>query len=250
MKNNYRNEEIDLLELAMFLLRKWLLLILALLLGSGIGLAVHQLTVKPSYEANTEIYITNSNTLVSFQDIQLSAELTADYQEILLSRQVLKNVIADQQLNLDYATLRNMISIKNPSDSHCLKIFVTAETPEKAVRIANSIVFYGIDQIYRIVGRDEPATIDRAEVDAVKEVTPSLKKYCLIGAGIAEILVVGILVIRFLLDSTLKSEEDVEKYLQLPVLVAVPKNSSYTTQSKKKQGTKKEKRHFHESKNN
>ena len=217
-------QEIDLLELFLYLLSKWKIILLAVFLGGGISFMLYQYTVKPVYKANAELYITNSGTVIDFQDVQLSAELTVDYEEIILSRLVLKKVISDQQLDADYKALKERITVTNPKDSHCLVIAVTADTSEEAVRVTNSLVKYGIDQIYRIVGKDQPSVIDSAEADAVEMVQPSKKKFVLIGALLGVVLVCIVYVIFFFMDSTLKYEEDIEKYLGMNVLAIVPED--------------------------
>ena len=64
--------------------------------------------------------------------------------------------------------------------------------------------------------------IDYSEAEAVKDVTPGMKKYLVIGALGGALLVCALLVVRMLMDTTLKTEEDVEKYLHLPVLASIP----------------------------
>lgn len=181
MKTTDQNDVIDLLDLFMFLIRRWKSLLFVMILGGIIGVAAYQATVQPVYQADAEIYITNSNTVIDFQDVQLSAELTVDYQEILLSRRVLKKVIENQKLGIEYDELKKRITVKNPDGSHCLVVSVTADSEKEAVNVTNSILKYGIDQIYRIVGENEPAVIDYAEADAVNEVQPSVLKYGLLG---------------------------------------------------------------------
>lgn len=219
------NEEIDLLELTMFLVGRWKLILLALVIGGGIGAAIYIGTVQPIYKANAELYITNSDTVIDFQDVQLSAELTVDYEEILLSRKVLKKVIEDQNLGISYRDLKQRVSVTNPTDSHCLIISVTADTAEEAIHVTNSILKYGIDQIYRIVGENEPAVIDSAEADAVDEVQPSIVKYAALGILCGMVLICALFVMQYLMDTTLKSDEDVEKYMKLDVLAVVPERT-------------------------
>ena len=79
-----------------------------------------------------------------------------------------------------------------------------------------------IEQIYQIIGSSEPTVIDYSVAEAVADVTPGISKYLMMGALLGAVIVCGIVILRMLMDSTIKGEEDVEKYLQLPVLAAVP----------------------------
>ena len=58
--------------------------------------------------------------------------------------------------------------------------------------------------------------------EAVQDVTPSLKKYLMLGALLGALIVCAIVVLRMLTDTTLKTVDDIDRYLHLPVLAAVP----------------------------
>ncbi|MGN0354306.1 MAG: polysaccharide export protein, partial [Muricoprocola sp.] len=79
-----------------------------------------------------------------------------------------------------------------------------------------------VDQIYQIVGNSKPTVFDYAKAESVIDVTPSLTKYMAIGGMIGAVLVCAVLVIRMLMNTTMYTEEDIDKYLGLPVLAAVP----------------------------
>ena len=52
--------------------------------------------------------------------------------------------------------------------------------------------------------------------------TPGLKKYLMLGALLGALIVCAIIVLRMLTDTTLKTVDDIDRYLHLPVLAAVP----------------------------
>ena len=91
-----------------------------------------------------------------------------------------------------------------------------------ARNIANSLMNVGIHRIYQIIGTGEPNVIDYSESDSVVETTPGLKKYLMLGGMLGLVLACALITVRFLLDTTLKSEDDIAKYLRLPVLSVVP----------------------------
>lgn len=238
MPEQYQTEDtIDLLELFFVLLDHWKSIFLVMVLCGCLAGAYNYFLIESTYRANAEVYITNTNTVISVQDVQLSEALTVDYEEIIRSRTVLKKVIEDQDLNMKFSELGKMITVKNPKDSHCLKIYVETLNPKKSVSITNSLVKYGMDQIYRVVGNDEPTVIDYAEEDSVEEIRPSMKKHIMMGAFAGAVLLCGFFVLGFLLDTTLKTEEDIEKYLGYTVLASIPQRTE-TPGSDKKQNDK------------
>ena len=215
-------QEIDLVELFFTLLHSWKALLMAFLVGAVIMGAYHTFLITPTYRATTELYITSTDSVISLQDLQLGSALTADYQSIITSRAVLNKVIEDLQLDTDYRGLSKMIAVSNPTGTHIIRTSVTTTDLPLSRDIANELLNVSIDRIYQIVGTSEPTIIDFSEAEAVEDVTPGMIKYVFIGGVVAALIVAMFVVMRMLMDSTLKSDDDIEKYLQLPVLCAVP----------------------------
>ncbi len=213
---------IDLKEVFFLLLGNWKKIFLAILAGAVLFGAYHTFLMRPSYRAESVIYITNTDSMVTFSDLQLSAALTDDYAKIIKSRTVLKRVIEELQLDLDYRQLEELIEVSNPDSTHIIEIQVTCDDLELSRNIANALLNIGVKQIYQIIGSSEPTVIDYSEADAVEDVTPSLLKYLALGALLGMVLMCAVLVVCMLMNTTMKTEEDVMKYLNIPVLTSVP----------------------------
>lgn len=214
--------EIDLIEVFFALLHHWRAFLLAMLLGATVMGAYHTYFVKPTYSASAEFYITSSDSVISLTDLNLGKALTADYQNIIKSRAVLNKVIQDLGLDTNYRALSKLITVSNPSDTHIIHMTVTTSDLTLSRNIANDLLNVSIDRIYQVIGTNEPTIIDYSEAEAVEDVTPSIIKYMAIGALIGAVLVAAFVVLRMMMDSTLKTDDDVEKYLRMPVLAAVP----------------------------
>ena len=80
----------------------------------------------------------------------------------------------------------------------------------------------GIHRIYQVIGTGEPSVIDYSEADSVIETTPGLFGYLIKGALAGFVLMCALVCVRFLMDTTLKTEDDINKYLQMPVLAVIP----------------------------
>lgn len=214
--------EIDLLEIFYLLKSKWKEIFLALLVGALIFGAYHTFLVKPSYQADASIYITNTESALSFSDLQLSSALTDDYANIIKSRTVLNRVIEELDLNLDYKQLAKLVAVSNPDSTHIVDIKVTCDDPEMSRNITNALLNISVSQIYQIIGSGEPTVIDYSVAEAVQDVTPSLFKYLAIGGFLGACVACAIFILQMLMDGTMKTEEDIDKYLHLPVLATVP----------------------------
>ena len=233
--NSQEQEEdvIDLMEIARLLLHKWKLLFIALLAGAVVGGAYCAFLLETTYCAEASLYITSNESLLSFSDLQLSSALTEDYAYIIKSRTVLERVIDEQQLDMDYKQLGEIVTVTNPDSSHVIRIGVTTTDPQMSRNIANSLLNISADQINQIVGNGMPSVIDESVIHAVAEVKPSMKKYCALGGILLFVLAAGVLIVRMLMDTTIKSEDDVTRYLGVPLLASVPYAKNFGKEKKK-----------------
>ena len=219
---------IDLLELFFAMVKHWwIILISVVVLGLILG-GYCQFLVSDSYQADASLYITaNAGTdsaNVSYTNLQTSAALTNDYENIIKSRYVLMQVIENLGLSVDYDQLYDMVTVTNPEETHIIQISVTCEIPDDAITIANEVMSVSAEEIYKIIGGTEPTVVSEAMY--AEDVKPSTLRYAAIGAFLGLVLSCGVIAVRVILDTTIKTEEDIANYLELPVLASVPKNGS------------------------
>ena len=217
-----QEDTIDLLELFWVLVNRWKIILLTMLITAMLAGVYYLVGVKPSYQADASIFITNNESVITVSDLQLSSELTEDYANIIKSRNVLKQVIKELDLDLDYRGLSKLVSVTNPDNSHIITITVICGDVELCRDIANSLMNIGLDRIYQVVGSSEPTVIDYSEAEAVDEITPALTKYLAIGLLLGLIAACGLICVRYMTDTTLKTEDDLKRYLDIPVLSVVP----------------------------
>lgn len=213
---------IDLMELGLVLLHHWWMLVMGLLIGGILAGCYTVFAITPMYKASSTIYIFNKTTsITSLTDIQLGSQLTVDFQIIAKSREVLEAVIDDCDLQMSTGALSGSLTVTNPTDSHMLTITVSNANPELAARIANSMADILRQQVADIMNTDKPSTVERAVVPT-RPSSPSLTGNIEKGALVGLVLVLAFLVVRFLLDDTISTEEDVRKYLGLNTLATIP----------------------------
>lgn len=223
--NNGRStddEEIDLLEIFYVLKKKiWLILLSGVLFAAVFGTYNH-FFVTQLYSSTATIFIIDNSSMISLSDLQLSSALNGDYQLIITGREVANKVIENLGLDMNYRQLQSLITVTNPTDTHAIKITATTDTPDAAVVIANEVTNVSIQQIKNILDVKEPSTMEMGAAEAVQVVDKGFTKYIALGFLLGALLVIGIYVIKIIFDTTVKDEDDVEKYFALPTLSAVP----------------------------
>ena len=229
--------EIDLQDLFGLLLHKAWIIILAAIATAAIGFAVSFFLITPQYESTTSIYISTSKgneNSMTYSDAQLASQLTKDYEELILGRTVLENVIAKYQLDESYESLKKRVSVENTTNTRIFSITVKDPNPENAQIIANSIRDVAATHIKDVTDVEAVNVADEANLPE-KPCEPSVPKWTVIAALIGMVLSAAVIVVQYLLDDTIKSSDDIEKYLELSTLGLIP---NFDTVEKKKKSRK------------
>lgn len=217
--------EIDVFQLVKNLWkRKLMILIVALVTGAG-AFAYSTFIVKPEYTSTTRIYVVNRNQGdkpgLTNQDLQAGTYLVKDYREIILSQDVLEEVVSDLKLDLTPKGLANKIKVTVPVDTRIVSISVNDRVPEEASRIANSLREVADQKIISITRVSDVTTLEEAR-PAISPSSPNIKRNTLIGF-LAGVIGTSVIVLHLeLLDTRVKRPEDIENTLQMTLLGVVP----------------------------
>lgn len=218
------NEEmqIDLLELAYALKKKLWLIILGLIAGA-LGAGIYsKAVITPVYTSTAMVYVlSKETTLTSLADLQIGSQLTKDYSVLVTSRPVLSQVIEKQNLNMSVGELKSKISISNPSDTRVLSITISDTDPIRAQALAEEVARTSSDYIGDIMEMVPPKIIEEG-VPAAYPSSPNVKKNAAMGGLAVAVVISGVICLQVIMDDTIKTEEDVEKYLGMSVLASVP----------------------------
>lgn len=216
--------EIDLREVFLILLGKSWLILLVGLLTAALAFGFSQFILEPVYESTTQIYILNKqdSDTVTYSDVQLGSQLTKDYAELIQSRFVLESVIEELGLiDMDYEDMLKKVTVSTPTDTRILAITVEDTSPMLAMDTANSIREAAAVHIKNVMDIEAVNVVDTANLPTEKS-GPSVLKWTLVGGLIGMLLVMSIVMIWYLMDDTIKTSDDVEKYLGLSTLALIP----------------------------
>ena len=237
------DSEIDLLDLGRALLDKLPYIVLCFLLGAVIFNAYAYLMVKPTYQSTSKLYVVSASedSIVNLQDLNIGSSLTADYEELIMSYPVLDQVINKLGLHMDSATLAKMINLENPSNTRVLKITVTSTDKQQACDIANTVAEVSVEYLPDTMSTNAPNVAQVARVSDHK-VGPSYLKYTAMGAMLGALIYCIFIIAGYLMDDTIHTAEDMEKYFGLVPLTVIPESSGVSGEEeytdKKKKGRK------------
>lgn len=223
MGMNYKEEiELDLLELLYGLKSQvWTILLAGIVAASIFGL-VSSFLITPMYASTTKLYIlTKSTSITSLADIQLGTQLTQDYMVLIKSRPVVTRVIENLELTMSYEELVRRISISNPSNTRILEIKAEYPNAYVATQIVDEFAEVAAHQIAEIMDTEQPSIVEKGYTTSIPY-SPNTKKNTILGGILGIMLAAGIVVVRQLMDDTVKTSEEIEKYLGLSTLGLIP----------------------------
>jgi len=214
--------EIDLLELLAAFKARILVIILCGIIGCGIAGGYSYFLATPIYESTAKMYVLSQSTsITSLADIQMSASLAQDYKEMITCRPVINQVRKNLALAESYSEVVGMVSIDNPSNTRILNISVENASPEMAAAIANEIANVSKESISEVMDTDAPRVFQKAIVSS-SPIKPSKTKNMAIGLILGVMLACVVITIMVVTNDRLKTTEDIEKLLGLNVLANVP----------------------------
>lgn len=226
-------DTIDLVEvLGVLLHRIWAIILTALIVGS-LTFGYTYLFIAPKYQASTLLYVNNSDISVgssSFSittgDLSAAQKLVDTYVVILRSRTVLNEVIEKADVSYTYTELSGMITAGAVNSTEVLRIVVTCTNPAEAERIANTIAEILPERIPDIVNGSDVRIVDYAVVPSRRS-SPSYTKNTAIGVLIGAVAAAAVIVLTYLFDENIRSEDYLtQTYPDVPLLAVIPNMSS------------------------
>lgn len=219
-------EEIDLKELIRIFWEKKTTIILLIAIFMVVGFIYSSFLVVPKYSSSTKLVLAQSasnsdSSSITTTDITLNSKLISTYAGILESSRVVRQVISNLGIKDSEESIKKNVSVTSESGTDIIKITVTNADPEKAADIANEMATVFAEEVKRLYGMDNINTLDPAEAnDAPANI--NLVKTIIIFGAVGFIIAVAYVFIAYMLDNSIKSQDDVEKSVHVPVLASIP----------------------------
>ncbi|MBC1558422.1 capsular biosynthesis protein [Listeria booriae] len=176
----------------------------------------------PIYQSETQVLINQSvpqNTIVQSQDVQANLQLINTYTSIIMSPRILEQVSRNMDDAYSPTELEQMIKVNSTSDSQVITINVESTSASDAVKIANETVHIFSKDIPKIMKIDNISVLSEASLDAdAAPVKPHKALLIAVATMLGMFGGIVIMLLRNLFDRSIKTVEDVEQTLGLPVL--------------------------------
>lgn len=236
--DNQNEIEIDLLDLFHHLKTKFWIILIAVILCGAIGAMFTMNVMEDQYTTETRMYVLNQSSssaagagALAYSDFQVADQLLEDYLILMTGRNVVDEVIETLNLNITRDEFNGKVKAKSLNNTRVFQIEVTDTDPQRAADIANCVRDVASRQITEIMNVGAVNLVYEAEVPQKKS-GPSMAKNTVLAAAIGAIIAISILTAVYIMDDTIRNEEDVARYLGLSVMGVIPASEELAKMSK------------------
>ncbi|MCC3756094.1 Wzz/FepE/Etk N-terminal domain-containing protein [Staphylococcus capitis] len=214
---------LDLTKIWEIIKKNWKILVIIPLIFLVLSAVITFFIVKPKYEASTQILVSQKEkeSKMMAQEVQSNIQLVNTYAEIIKSPRVLDDVAKE---NKDYSAdkLSKMIEVNTEADSQILNVGVKSKNEKESEKIANDVAKVFSKDVPDIMSVDNVSVLSKANGTAEK-VSPKTTMNLLAGLILGLALASIIAALKEIFDKRIRTEEDVEKELGIPVLGSIQK---------------------------
>ncbi|AQX81146.1 polysaccharide biosynthesis tyrosine autokinase [Plantibacter sp. MCCC 1A11337] len=208
-------------------LRKYWVLIVALVLVGVAAAAAYSLAKTPEYSSSAKVFVsTQSSDNVSdlTQGNTYSQQRVKTYVNLVSTPIVLQPVIAALELNITAGQLGGQVSAVATPDTTIIQITATSEDPVLAAELANTTAESLTGVVAKIESTDDGATspvkltrVQEANVPTTPG-SPNVPLNLALGVLVGLALGVAFAVLRETLDTRIRNERDIEGLTEIPIM--------------------------------
>lgn len=219
-------EEINLKDLLAYYVKKIPIILLIAIITMVLGMLYNILFKKPLYYGDVTLILVqennyNQNSSITQNDILLNQKLVSTYTEIIKSKRVLDRAIKELGLDYSYENLKNNIKISSINNTEIIKIAVSDRSNSDAATIANKIADVFQEEVTEIYNLENVSIIDVAMEQEQPYNIHSMRD-AIIYLAVGLVLSTGIFFVIYYFDTSIKSSEEVEQRLGIPVIGTIP----------------------------
>lgn len=199
-----------------------LIIILCVLFSVG-GFFGTKLLIAPMYTASTSIYLTpqiSESGSLDYNSQLSNSKLVNNVVELITQNNIMSEVAKD--IGLESAdAVRGIVNVSNDSNTEIITVTATTNDPKLSKDVANDTVSTFIRTMQKNLNVRNIEVVDKAKLSYIPS-GPNVKKNTLLATMVGFVLGCGYATLRFLFDNRLRTKEEAEKYLGIPVFCEIP----------------------------
>lgn len=219
-----QEEQLDIKELLYVIKKRILLVLLLPVIGAITAAGVSFLILKPVYQANVSIIISkDQGSMLTQSDVMMYQNLIKTYTEIAKSAVVAEKAISYGDIKTSAESLQSSLSVTSQTGTQVLKMSVTSGQPDDAVTKVEALGKAFLEESRRLLPSGTVEIMDHAKIPK-RPVKPNKMLNVIVAFAIGLMAAIGFAFLMEYMNDTIKSEEDVERYLGVPIIGVIPKH--------------------------
>ncbi|OUT33224.1 capsular biosynthesis protein [Priestia aryabhattai] len=218
-------ETISLRELFAVLRKRLWLIVLITIIAATVSAVISFFVLTPVYQSKTQILVNQAKSdeqLYNTQAVQTNIQLINTYNDIITSPAILDKVIKELKLDGSAASLSGQIQVTSAEYSQVAQIVVQDTSAKRATDIANTTASVFQKEVPKIMNVDNVSVLSKATLgESASPIKPQPLKNVAIAIVVGLMVGVGLAFLLEYLDNTVKTEQDIENLLELPVMGVV-----------------------------
>ena len=215
---------LDIMQLARVVLRKWFLVAIAGVVAAVIGFVYSSYFITPLYSANSTMLVDLRNSVhddLSSEQVNVAEKYVATFAYIMKTNTVLDPIINELGLKESVSSLASKINIYTLEDTLLIRVSIKHPDPKLAIKIVKAIGQTAPEVINQRITSGYITEIEAPSV-TVNPVTPNVARYTVMGGVVGIFAVVIIIVAISLLNNKIKSVDELQETVNLPLLGVIP----------------------------
>lgn len=224
-----RNENIEIKRISDILKRKKIIIVFLLIIFTTVGYIYSYKYIVPEYKSTETLLLipnkVNESETITNSDLTMNSGLISTYSNIAKNTKVLKKVIKNLELNMTEEQLLDKMEINIVKDTHIIKISVSDKDPRLARNITKELSKVFLKEIKDIYNLNNIGIVDEAQLPNNPYNINHIKDTAIfLALGI--MISFGYILTIYILDNTIKKEDDIEKYIKIKALGNIPINQN------------------------
>lgn len=220
--------ELDLKDYIKIIMKRiWIIIAIVLLCTVSTGIASY-FFIQPIYEASTKLIVNKSNERpgldqVDINSINLNIRLIDTYKEVIKTPRIMDKVVKDYpEFNLTSEELIKKIKVSSVNNTQVMTVVVQDRSYEKAANIVNAVSKVFQKEIPSIMKVDNVSLLNEAMPnDKPIPVKPNPMLNIAVSFVVSLMAAVGLVFLIEYFDDSIKTEDDVKQFLELPTLAMI-----------------------------
>lgn len=197
--------EVDLLDMCKYILSKWVLILIGMVVFAGAGFGYAKVKSVTEYSSKMQVYVTVPKTSDKVLIRDSASEMAYDYAKLVKTDLVIDKVAKEAKVSR--SKVKEAISAEVVDGTRLLEIKVKSDDKDDVKKISKEVLPVFQKVVQKDLGRNKLVIADQTSKIKAEQ-TVSTKKFLAVGAVGGFVVVAGAFFVLYLVDLTKKAKRN------------------------------------------